>query len=155
MRRARPRGARPGSVRASWLLGSRVRLGADLEDRIARRDLEQLGGGRVGVHAVEEDPDFKLPPLQVGPKDLRLLVVRKLGCGEALDPPTNLQLTAAGHSQVAYPLGLAARGNKEPATVVGQNVHRVRPPLAGGPAPHVQYATPPDTDPELGQSGNR
>ena len=70
-----------------------------------RADGEQLGVGRVGADAVEEDADFGLPPFQVGAEDRRLVGVGELLGPEVLDLLADPQLTfvrdAAGSSPTA------------------------------------------------------
>src|ERR1035441_9086059 len=133
-----------------------LRLGwADPEDRVAGRDLEQPGVGRVGVDPVEEDADLELPAPQVSPQDLRLLVVGKLGGSEGPDAPADPQLAAALDAQVANPLGVTARRHQIPAAFVRQQVDRRGPPLAAGPAADGQDPAAPDADSGMSQRGDR
>src|ERR1022692_4778129 len=122
------------------------RWSVDQEDRVAGCHLQQLGIRRVRADAVEEHSDLELPPLQVSPQNVRLLIVGKLGRREALGAPADPELPAPGHPQVAHPLGMASRRYQVAVALAGQHVHWRLPPFAAGPAANVQYAASPDAD---------
>src|SRR5580658_951090 len=84
----------------------------DQEYRVARSDFEQLGVGGVRGNPVEEHPDLHLPAPEVRPQDVGLLLIGQLGRGEALDLLANPEFSASRCAKVAYPLGLATRGDQ-------------------------------------------
>src|SRR5580692_5171 len=117
---------------------TRALCAGDQEYGVAGGDLEQLLRGRVRADAVEEHPDLELPAPQVRAEQFRLLLVGQLGGGECLDAPTDAQLAAARHPQVAHPLGLTARRDEVPPALERERVHRVAAPLAALAAAHRQ-----------------
>src|SRR5579875_2693024 len=93
-----------------------------LERRVPGGDGPDLVVARVGPDAREEDPDLYPPRPEVGAQHRHLLAVGELPAAEALRAPAQPQLAGAGGTQVAHPLGLAARRDEVAAAVVAQQV---------------------------------
>ena len=67
-----------------------------LKRRVFGRDGAELVVAGVRPGALEEDPDLRLPPLEVGAQDRYFLVVGELPAAEALGVPAEPQLAGAG-----------------------------------------------------------
>src|SRR5271169_1313868 len=92
---------RPGE--ADGLLGSK-----HLECRMTGRDSADLLVTGVWPGALEEDPDLRLPPLEVGAQHRYFLIVSELPAAKALGAPAQPQFAGADGPQVAHPLSFAA-----------------------------------------------
>jgi hypothetical protein len=115
------------------------RRGRDPEDGEARSSGPDVGVRGFRRQPVEEHADLPGPRPQIGPQDLRLVVVGELDGDEGLDPATDAQRPFAGGPQVANPAGLAARRHEVADVLDGQQVDDGRAELTGGPTAHLQY----------------
>src|SRR4029453_3961933 len=97
--------------------------GRDAEHGVIRSDPPELGVGRRRAHAVEEDADLELPPLQVRAQDLDLVVVADLFGPEGLGVVADAQLALTGDAQVLHPLRLTPRRDEIPRALEGEQVH--------------------------------
>src|SRR5208282_1811931 len=107
-----------------------------LECRVLGRDGADLVVTGVWPGALEEDPDLRLPPLEVGAQHRYFLIVSELPAAKALGAPAQPQFAAADGPQVAHPLSFAAGRDQVTAAIVGEQVHRGGTPLATRPALH-------------------
>src|ERR1700733_11736042 len=89
--------------RADGLLGRK-----HFERRMLGRDGAELVIAGIWPGALEEDPDLRLPPLQVGAQYRDLLIVSELPAPEVLGAPAQPQFARADRPQVPHPLSLAA-----------------------------------------------
>ena len=111
--------------------------------------------GRLRAHAVEEDADLGLPPLQVGPQDRGLVVVgdlRRRGT-----PPCASRreaLPCLRDAQVADPLRVAPRCDEVAPALEGQQVHRYGSPLAARATAHAQLARTPHAQARAREHGD-
>src|SRR3984893_17661202 len=137
-------------MRSAVVAGPGLAASADPEDRESGCDGQQLLVGGVGRNVLEEHADLPLPALEVRAQHRVLVLVGEFGGGEPLGPAAHPELTTPGDAQVTHPLRLAARGDQEPVTVQGQQIHRRAPPLAAGAPSHVQDAGSHDADPGAG-----
>jgi DSBA-like thioredoxin domain len=87
--------------------------GEHFERRVSGRYGPDLVVAGVWPCALEEDPDFCLPPSQVGAQHRYLLLVGEFAAAEALGAPAHPQLVTARGAQVAHPLGFAAGRDQE------------------------------------------
>src|SRR3954452_5323597 len=94
------------------------------------RDAPQLAFAGLGAYAAEELTDLPLPPLQIRPKDGRLVVVRHLHRLEGLRAPADKQAPGSRGTQVAHPLGVTAGRHQKPLAVEREQVDRRPPRLA-------------------------
>src|SRR5437763_373271 len=104
---------------------------AETEGRMVRGDPPELIVARIRADAAEEHPDLSLPTLEVCAQDRGTGVLGDLGRGELLAAPTEQQPAAAAGAEVADPLGVAAGRDEIPLAVVGEQVDRGAPRLAG------------------------
>src|SRR6266851_5056804 len=85
------------------------------ECRIPGRDGPYLVIAGVWPGALEEDPDLRLPPLEVRAQHRHFLIVSELPAAKALGAPAQPQLARASGAQVTHPLSLAAGRDQVPA----------------------------------------
>ena len=94
------------------------------------RDAAQLFLGRLGADASEEHAGLGLPALEVGPQQLRLLLVGNLRRSERLGPPAQSKLPFPRGSEISHPLRVPALSDEVATSVVGQDVDGYLPPFA-------------------------
>src|ERR1700733_11319924 len=112
------------------------------------RDRQQLRVSRVRVDAVEECLDLPRPPLQVGPKDRRLLLVAHLEDLDLLRPASEAQPPSTTGANVAPPLRVPARGDEIVLAIDRQQVDRRLAPLARLASAPLQPPRAVEADPE-------
>src|SRR5207248_11681391 len=115
---------------------------------------QQLVVGGLRTDPAEEHADLGLPSVQVRAQDLDLLSVRNLDGGEPLPSPAHDQLSMARSTQVAYPLGMAARRDEIALVVVCQQVDRRRPGQPGRAAGDDEDPRSPHRDADAGEPGD-
>src|SRR5271165_59810 len=121
------------------------------ECRVPGRDGANLVIAGVRPGAFEEDPDLRLPPLEVGAQHRHFLIVSELPAAKVLSMLAQAQLPRADGPQVAHPLSLAAGRDEVPAAIVGEQVHRGGTPLSTRPALHRKDSRPENADALPGQ----
>src|SRR3569833_1201172 len=128
---------------------------AEKEDGVAGGDLQQLPVRGVRADAVEEHADLELPALEVGPEDVRLVLVGHLGGGEDLHPAAEVQFAAARDAHVADTLGVATWRDEVALALVHAQVERRGAPLAALAPADVEDARAEQTDPPAVQRGDQ
>src|SRR5260370_19150170 len=109
-----------------------------LECRVFGRDGADLVVAGVWPGALEEDPDLRFPPLEVGAQHRYFLIVSEFPAAKALGAPAQPQFAGADGPQVAHPLSFAAGRDQVTAAILGEQVYRGGHAFAARPALHRQ-----------------
>src|SRR4030095_6540026 len=112
----------------------------DPEDRVLRRDADEIGLRCVRAHAREELTDFPRPLLEIGAEDRWLLPVGHLLDVHGLGVPAERDSRRAADTDVAHPLGLPARRDQIALAGEAERVDGGAAPLPGLATLHREHS---------------